>query len=257
MLGMSIMSARQARLALADHRALEEEAERYNPVNPKQQMGTRRGRTSLVATGGEYTGSGATPSMGLSEFRGGGMSSDEDGEQLVGSGTKKGMMRKTARKAYEGGKKKSDAHETGLHLSKHLQELHGAGPWSAFKDGAMRLMRPVASIAKVAAPLVAPGAGSVVSGALGALGFGKRRGKGKLTITHGGATGAGMLGEDGHGQRKVGAGNVSGPGYEALSGSGMCGRGRSARAAIVKKVMADRGVSMIEASKIVKSEGLY
>lgn len=35
------------------------------------------------------------------------------------------------------------------------------------------------------------------------------------------------------------------------------GRGRSARTAIVKKVMKDRGVSMIQASKIVKSEGLY
>lgn len=33
--------------------------------------------------------------------------------------------------------------------------------------------------------------------------------------------------------------------------------GRSARAAIVKQVMAQRGVSMIEASRIVKSEGLY
>jgi hypothetical protein len=33
--------------------------------------------------------------------------------------------------------------------------------------------------------------------------------------------------------------------------------GRSARAAIVKQVMAQRGVSMIEASKIVKAEGLY
>lgn len=35
------------------------------------------------------------------------------------------------------------------------------------------------------------------------------------------------------------------------------GKGRSARADIVKKVMADRGCSMIEASKIVKAEGLY
>lgn len=31
----------------------------------------------------------------------------------------------------------------------------------------------------------------------------------------------------------------------------------NARASIVKKVMAERGVSMIEASKIVKAEGLY
>jgi hypothetical protein len=35
------------------------------------------------------------------------------------------------------------------------------------------------------------------------------------------------------------------------------GRGASARTAIVKKVMKDRGVSMIQASKIVKEEGLY
>ncbi len=33
--------------------------------------------------------------------------------------------------------------------------------------------------------------------------------------------------------------------------------GRKARAAIVKRIMAERGVKMIEASKIVKSEGLY
>jgi|TARA_R110000787_G_scaffold66415_1_gene149196 hypothetical protein len=40
-----------------------------------------------------------------------------------------------------------------------------------------------------------------------------------------------------------------------LKGSGTDGRAR--RAAIVKKIMKDRGVKMIEASKIVKSEGLY
>ena len=46
----------------------------------------------------------------------------------------------------------------------------------------------------------------------------------------------------------------------AASGGAMSGgkkNGRAARAAIVKKVMADRGVKMIEASKIVKAEGLY
>ena len=36
-----------------------------------------------------------------------------------------------------------------------------------------------------------------------------------------------------------------------------CGDGRAIRAAIVKKVMQERGVKMIEASKIVKAEGLY
>jgi hypothetical protein len=40
-------------------------------------------------------------------------------------------------------------------------------------------------------------------------------------------------------------------------GSGKKGKNINARAAIVKKIMSQRGVSMIEASKIVKSEGLY
>jgi hypothetical protein len=44
----------------------------------------------------------------------------------------------------------------------------------------------------------------------------------------------------------------------ASSGGAMSGGGaRSARASIVKKIMAERGVKMIEASKIVKAEGLY
>lgn len=54
---------------------------------------------------------------------------------------------------------------------------------------------------------------------------GRRVGRGKLEITHGGA------------KKQSGA--------------------RSARAAIVKKVMAERGVSLPQASRIVKEEGLY
>jgi hypothetical protein len=50
-----------------------------------------------------------------------------------------------------------------------------------------------------------------------------QRGRGKLTIQHGGAKSS----------------------------------GRSARAAIVKQVMAERGVSLPQASRIVKEEGLY
>jgi hypothetical protein len=44
-------------------------------------------------------------------------------------------------------------------------------------------------------------------------------------------------------------------GIKALASG--AGRGRSARADIVRKVMGQRGCSMIEASKIVKAEGLY
>ena len=43
----------------------------------------------------------------------------------------------------------------------------------------------------------------------------------------------------------------------AMKAVGLGRRGKSARAEIVKKVMRERGVKMIEASKIVKAEGLY
>jgi len=49
----------------------------------------------------------------------------------------------------------------------------------------------------------------------------------------------------------------SGGDSESDSESDMEGAGRGNRAAIVKSVMKKRGVSMIEASKIVKAEGLY
>jgi hypothetical protein len=42
----------------------------------------------------------------------------------------------------------------------------------------------------------------------------------------------------------------------APSGAG-ASDGRAKRAMIVKKIMRERGVKMIEASKIVKAEGLY
>jgi hypothetical protein len=120
-----------------------------------------------------------------------------------------------------------------------------------------------------------------------AIGKGRRRrGAGKLTITHGGATnsdtgrynGMGMLGQDGHGVRQ-GGGFLSDLGIPVVSnlagmvglgndeGAGTGGRrrrapagpsdGRRKRAEIVKKVMADKGCSMIEASKYVKANNLY
>lgn len=243
------MSARQARLALADSRAMEEQAERTNPINPKRQIGSRKGRTALVAEGDEYTGGGATPSMGLSQYRGGAIQGcGEHDEELVGSGIV-GAGRAGAGRAGAGKKPKaSEAHEMGHHLGKHLHELHGGGFFDDFARGFMSVIRPVANIASFIPGPVGMAA-RLASGVLGsgASGAGKKpRGKGKLTITHGG-------------------GNVSGPGYEAVSGirgggdmgAGRSGAGRSARAELVKKVMRERGVKMIEASKIVKAEGLY
>jgi hypothetical protein len=98
-------------------------------------------------------------------------------------------------------------------------------------------------------------------------------------------TGAGMLGQDGHGIRQGGgflsdlgipvisnlAGMVGlgtgGDGTGGGTGAGTGGRrrrapagpsdGRRKRAEVVKRVMAEKGLSMIEASKFVKANNLY
>jgi hypothetical protein len=161
---------------------------------------------------------------GLSEVRGGAV------RRVVGAGMKK---KKKSGEAFEGGKL----------LSRHLIQLHGAGWWDDFKSGFNSVISPIAGVAKTVLPFVAPGVGSLASSAIGALGYGRHRhsdeesesdeeceggartgayeGQGKLTITHGGK------------------------------------KRTNKRAAIVKKVMKSKGLSMIEASKYVKEHGLY
>jgi hypothetical protein len=61
---------------------------------------------------------------------------------------------------------------------------------------------------------------------------------------------------------KYASGKIAGAGRKQKAAQvarlvGGASDGRAKRAAIVKKVMAERGVKMIEASKIVKAEGLY
>ena len=319
--------ARLAGKHRGDMRAMEEQMERHNPV---------RGR-------------GATPSMGLSQFRGGAYGcGDDDGEEMEGGGLLSSMlgqfgspmlgqvasMAGLGNGRMEGGgdmsrmvgagngrKKKgmSEATQMGLHLGKHLHSLHGAGFFDDFGRGFMSVIRPAAGIAKAVAPLLGP-EGMAASGVLNAVGLGRRgrgTGAGKLTITHGGATnsdtgayhgkgrrgcgtgagrerddramtglgtGAGMLGQDGHGVRQGGgflsdlgipvisnlAGMVglgTGAGEGCGTGAGTGGRrrrapagpsdGRRKRAEVVKRVMAEKGLSMIEASKFVKANNLY
>lgn len=289
--------ARQGRKALADMRAMEEQEERVNPI---------RGR-------------GATPSMGLSQFRGGdrmvgaGFLSDLTSGRMAkqaqsaartavqsgisaamadpaktleglnaarkmlgmgkqGCGTRKGQTRKTARKAYE----PSEAHEMGRSLGQHLQSLHGKGFFDDFKQGFNAVVSPIASIAKTALPVLAPGYGTLASAGLDMLGYGRGdlgdddleggmrtgryEGKGELTIHHGGGFLSDLIS------------NVPLVGGPASAITGMFGLGkhgkktrkpagpsdgRRRRAAIVKKVMAEQGLSMIDASKYVKAHGLY
>jgi hypothetical protein len=67
--------------------------------------------------------------------------------------------------------------------------------------------------------------------------------------------GGGMVGGCGEWTRPTG-GSKPVP-ASALQEVKVGGKGRSARAAVVKKVMADKGLSMIEASKYVKAHKLY
>ena len=270
-------------------------------------------------------GGGATPSMGLSQFRGGGMLG-QDGHgmrRMVGSGT--GGRRRS--------KKSAEAMAMGHALGKHIHELHGGGFWDDFKSGFNSVISPVAGVVKSLAPLAGP-EGMAASGVLGALGYGRhsrydrrRTGCGtgavKLMITHGGGRerddvamlNGGMYSDSdeemsggqsfanpssmsmsgayqGQGYEgggfwddfKSGFNSVISPvagvvkslapmaGPEGMAASGVLGAlgygrrrrasagpndGRRKRAEIVKRVMAEKGMKMIEASKYVKENGLY
>ena len=89
--------ARAARKQLADMRALEWEASRENIIDP------RRATTEEMLTEEELAGSGATPSMGLSQML--------------------------------GGAKHHEAEEAGRKLREYLTKLHGHGYAEAFAGG--------------------------------------------------------------------------------------------------------------------------
>lgn len=158
---------------MADKRALEEQAERMNPLD----------------------GRGATPSMGLSQVRGGKRLKPE-----------MEMLRESARMPdMEGGIVRGDevadpfrnpfsrdAFRQGSALMEHLHKLHGAGYarsfhegmkggmgtgryegkgfWDDFKRGFNMVVEPVASVAKVVAPFLGH---PEVSAGLTAVGYGK------------------------------------------------------------------------------------
>ena len=256
---------RMERKSLASKRAMEEQKERENPLS----------------------GRGATPSMGLSQVRGG-------------------------------------AYAQGKMLKEHLSALHGAGYAKEFHDGMRsRSVSPVRSPKKGGLHTGRyEGEGNMKGGYLGLAMLAlplisKLLGAGKMTQEahdemkdmieehekkyHGKKMKGGFLGLAmmalpliskllGAGQMTKGAHNqlvkvfkddsapvnggvlypspkhlpnahpmqLQGAGVNRVVGAGMvgCGDGRAKRAELVRKVMADRGCGMIEASKIVKSEGL-
>jgi hypothetical protein len=146
----------------------------------------------------------------------------------------------------------------GIRLRQHLHKLHGAGWFDSFKKG----LSTAGTIAKYAAPFVlSPVAGTAVSAGLGALGFGRhgRRGaQGEQMEHHGGAMyPSGAYEGQGREREDEAFSGVMGRGGRRKRASAGPNDGRRARAEIVKRVMAEQGLSMIEASKHVKAHGLY
>lgn len=270
------LSGRKARAALSDLRALEEQAERSNPIAPSSKRsvvkGAGRGRATVKSMAdarameeqalAAIPGTGATPSTGLSPFHGG--------------RTRKIPSLKIAEKKMAPSLHNAMEDEMALMPSgeydgagKHSLMDHLAAPMKGFGD----YLHAFESLGKEEAPAVAkakkilPGAtrkGGINTGKYegegatpsmglsqfrGGMAFGQVVGSGKLTITHGGESDEEMEG--------CGPAPVAAPKGKKKRAPAGPEDGRRKRAAVVKKVMADKGMSMIEASKFVKEHGLY
>ena len=146
----------------------------------------------------------------------------------------------------------------GIRLRQHLHKLHGAGWYDSFKKG----LSTAGTIAKYAAPFVlTPAAGTAVSAGLGALGFGRhsqRGARGKSMEKHGGAMyPSGAYEGQGREREDEAFSGVMGRGGRRKRAPAGANDGRRKRAEVVKRVMNEKGMSMIEASKYVKAHGLY
>ena len=118
-----IREVRMAHKALADSRAMEEEMERMNPVR----------------------GSGATPSMGLSQFRGGAKKATAKslGKRMAKMEMDTPSMAQTEEDAmavmpsgeYDGAGMRSEAMVQGRHLGEHLHKLHGGAYMKEVHEG--------------------------------------------------------------------------------------------------------------------------
>lgn len=181
------------------------------------------------------------------------------GGGVVGAGTKKGEMRMTARRAYEGGAvtgggvtggAPSVAGGEGMYTerqlnglaraigsgkalgrthSKMVKSIEGAGFWDDFKSGFMSVVKPVASIAKPFLAAAGP------YGAAGAAGLS--------------ALGLGKMGEsDSEEEVEV----VGGRRKRAKAGPNDA---RRRRGQMVSKLMREKGMSLGEASKYIKEHG--
>jgi hypothetical protein len=134
-------------------------------------------------------------------------------------------------------------------------EREGGNWLSDIGQGFMSVVKPVAGMAREVLRVIPDKRAQMASAVLDGIGAGKKK-RGRPT----GSKKVHLIP-----QSEMHSSSMSGMGYSGggesgggRSGGGRSGGGgRSVRAGIVKDIMKKRGVSMIEASKIVKAEGLY
>ena len=240
--------ARYARKQLADMRALGEEAERENIVDPRKPSSDE-----MLTGAGGIVGGGATPSMGLSQVRGG--------------ATRRPHL------------SKAEAREMGAHLAKYLKKIHGGAYARCFGRGYSAVDSDSESSSESDNEpghhggnvsksgqyegMGHAGAGADYEGQEGGIrlspkqlaAYNKKKEGGRMTASQRAASNVAKM------QRNEGAmaaareGGV-GAGKKTRKPAGE-NDGRRRRAAIVNKVRHEKGLSLIEASQYVKAHGLY
>jgi len=312
---------------------MEEQHERMNPINPKGQLM----RSKNGPGGRPVMGAGATPSMGLSQFRGGKTAAEKERERRAAVATlaemaagitvrrdddfvvqlihryrtlhpevtdatylqillERGFTEPRARDIIRratlearaptsllnlrnaqndgsldgSGRARTEAHRMGEALSKHIHDLHGAGFWSDFGNGFKKGFTGTLDFLSPAIEKAVPGFSKHYETGKKILGFGasesqraatmlgmKKKGRSRNNgpaLLSGNVDGVFSGGSHDSDSECEGGANTGA--YEG-HGSMVGGRKPNARAAIVKKVMAEKGMKMIEASKYVKEHGLY
>ncbi len=243
------ITGRRAGKVRADKRAMAIEDERLRTEAPNNdrlrpetaERSRMRGQVRGRGRGGasmedwlQMRTNGATPSLGLSEFRGGRHSEESSSdEEMVGGnrviGGRRHSVKANTKTAVD------EAHSMGKAMGDHIHDLHGGAFHKRFLEGMKGSGFFSDLISKI--PVIGPIAGTIA----GVAGLGRRR-----KAQHLMPDGTMMNDEDmpmkGGRRRRTPAG---------------ANDGRRKRAEVVKKVMADKGLSMIEASKYVKAHGLY
>jgi hypothetical protein len=173
-------------------------------------------------------------------------------------------MRGAGKKAAEMPCGDDEAVGYGRMLAAHISKLHGGAYHAAFMKGMSAYgnpdvpATPVAFSSNVPEKAKARVTRKAKKGGMRMVGAGEL----KMEIEH---MGEGSESDEEMEGGMKGCGTGAGVLKIEHSGSGQTGRfegegrvdGRKARAAIVKKVMAEKGMKMVEASKYVKEHGLY